>query len=242
MADIAHVSRLYPHLTDKSAIESCTIYYQDMTRLLSMFILLVALCAMGASTASATQSIDPNTGQKCVPGNAYGLEKQGDSAKNAKCTAPVPPPVVDVCSNIDGAQAVVPEGMVANGDGTCSLPAPPDPCGSSLDRNIVLSSIAAGPAPGQLIINGQCLDNIRTIAVQTTTWFYLYDNPNLAPGATTPASSIGTKTVADASTMTDSVFSITDDVMSGQTVTMIVVYDAGGNGLIVQNFDPTTLN
>ena len=73
------------------------------------------------------------------PGNLVGLEfadAQGrsvviaidvgqDEPDVSSCPPPTPPPPTDVCPNIDGNQAEVPDGMVKDEQGNCVTPLPP---------------------------------------------------------------------------------------------------------------------
>ena len=75
-------------------------------------------CAKG--TAS------PNSGRTNTATVTWDGGSDSDSASvQVGCGSTPPPPPPDVCPNIDGTQAEVPEGMVKDGQGNCVTPPPP---------------------------------------------------------------------------------------------------------------------
>jgi uncharacterized repeat protein (TIGR01451 family) len=106
----------------------------------------------------------------------------------------------------------------------------------SLDSGITFSGASAPGLAGQIRYTGSGLLAARTIGVQLNDSSYIYDNPLLGPDEVTPASSVGSKRIPDGGiSWTDTAITITDTVLRGKTADLVVVYDHGGNEIVIFN-------
>lgn len=113
----------------------------------------------------------------------------------------------DVCPNLEGLQAVVPEGYVTNDAGQCVLPPPPPP--TDVCSNI--DGIQASVPEGMVLSDGQCVT--PEVVVTDPAITKTVDNGTPAPGATI----VYTLVVSNNSSITATNITVTDPMPVGVT-------------------------